>query len=168
MTQDTVSAESLLAGYTAHDRVGNLITGTLESGGSSSGGSGLEGYTNFATGTFTPIEDVAEWSIDTGIPYDSSKPLSQKLIVWNDTFNLTKSGFVLGTMQNLSANISFTDYCMFVASNSGSGFSGAQRKRSAVGFPSNGESVWGMSGLPTSGKFRAGLTYRWMLLVKTE
>lgn len=40
LTSDTVSADTLLKGYTAHDKSGNLITGTYEGG----SGSATNGY----------------------------------------------------------------------------------------------------------------------------
>ena len=73
ISSDTVTADKLMQGYTAHDRTGALITGTATGGGSvtqdqdgfivlpPTGGStpsvsGLE----YETGTWTPSEDVAE------------------------------------------------------------------------------------------------------------
>lgn len=49
LTQDTVTADKLLTGYTAHDSAGNAITGTY-----SGGGGGLE----YEEGTWTPSTDT--------------------------------------------------------------------------------------------------------------
>lgn len=76
LTSDTVTADKLMEGYTAHDKSGALITGTATGGGSvtqdqdgyivlpstgggGGGGSGLA----YETGTWTPSEDVASYVI---------------------------------------------------------------------------------------------------------
>lgn len=46
LTQDTVSAETLLAGYTAHDCAGNSIVGTASSGGGGGGSKVAVAFTN--------------------------------------------------------------------------------------------------------------------------
>lgn len=54
LTSDTVDAEHLGSGYTAHDKYGNQITGTaiIE-------GSGGQGFTHYETGTLTPTSNYA-------------------------------------------------------------------------------------------------------------
>ena len=79
LTSDTVQADKLMQGYTAHDRTGALITGTATGGGSGGnvwqdengyvhlddegGGSPSVGGLVYETGTWTPSEDVARGEI---------------------------------------------------------------------------------------------------------
>jgi hypothetical protein len=62
LTSDTVTAESLLSGFTAHDASGTQITGTAS-------GDGGSGSANFASGTYTPSENQKIFNIDTGIDF---------------------------------------------------------------------------------------------------
>lgn len=55
LTADTVTAATLAKGSTAHDKSGNEITGTMESG----GGGLLSGFSKIATGTHTLSSAVA-------------------------------------------------------------------------------------------------------------
>ncbi len=77
LTSDTVTADKLMQGYTAHDRSGALITGTATGGGSVTqdqdgfivlppdrGGSPSVGGLEYETGTWTPSEDVAQPTIN--------------------------------------------------------------------------------------------------------
>ena len=54
LTSDTVTADKLLQGYTAHDKAGNSITGTMTSG----GGSDRE-----ITGSFTPASASGTYTV---------------------------------------------------------------------------------------------------------
>lgn len=76
LTSDTVTADKLMQGYTAHDRTGALITGTATGGGSvtqdqdgfiilppDGGGSPSVGGLVYETGTWTPSEDVSSYTI---------------------------------------------------------------------------------------------------------
>ena len=76
LTSDTVTADKLMEGYTAHDKSGALITGTATGGGSvtqdqdgfivlppDGGGSPSGGGLVYETGTWTPSEDVATYVI---------------------------------------------------------------------------------------------------------
>lgn len=76
LTGDTVTADKLMQGYTAHDRSGVQITGTATQGGSvtqdqdgfivlppDGGGSPSVGGLVYETGTWTPTEDVARGEI---------------------------------------------------------------------------------------------------------
>lgn len=73
LTSDTVTADKLMQGYTAHDASGAIITGTATGGGGSvtqdqdgfivlppdGGGGGSTGGLEYESGTWTPAEDVA-------------------------------------------------------------------------------------------------------------
>lgn len=76
LTSDTVTADKLMQGYTAHDRSGAVITGTATGGGSvtqdqdgfivlppDGGGSPSVGGLEYETGTWTPTEDVENHTI---------------------------------------------------------------------------------------------------------
>lgn len=57
LTSDTVTADKLLQGYTAHDKAGNSITGTMESGGSAT--KNVQCYQGQATVTTTSYTATA-------------------------------------------------------------------------------------------------------------
>lgn len=61
LTSDTVTADKLAKGYTAHTQAGELITGTMESG-----GSGGEDFASFISGTLT---DWVVPNVETIRPY---------------------------------------------------------------------------------------------------
>ena len=76
LTADTVTADKLMQGYTAHDRSGALITGTATGGGSvtqdqdgyivlpsDGGGSPSVGGLEYEKGTFTPSADISRPTI---------------------------------------------------------------------------------------------------------
>lgn len=71
LTGDTVTADKLMQGYTAHDRSGAVITGTATGGGSVTqdqdgfivlppdGGGTPSGGLEYETGTWTPSENIS-------------------------------------------------------------------------------------------------------------
>jgi len=89
LTSDTVTADKLMQGYTAHDRTGALITGTATGGGGSviqdqdgfivlppdGGGSPSVGGLVYETGTWTPSEDIVEPTINFTNTH-SARPIS--------------------------------------------------------------------------------------------
>lgn len=83
LTSDTVTADKLLQGYTAHDRSGVQITGTATSGG---GGGGLE----YETGTWTPTADIARPTINFTKTH-TSMPLYVSLEDNTDTYDATSN-----------------------------------------------------------------------------
>lgn len=103
LTSDTVTADKLLQGYTAHDRSGVQITGTATQGGSvtqdqdgfivlppdgsgGGGGGGLE----YETGTWTPTADIARPTINFTKTH-TSMPLYVSLEDNTDTYDATSN-----------------------------------------------------------------------------
>lgn len=71
LTADTVTADKLMQGYTAHDRSGAIITGTATGGG---------GASNIVEGTFTTGSSAGASSVN--IPYTGSGyPISCIVVV---------------------------------------------------------------------------------------
>lgn len=156
----TVPDGTLLNGMAA------LIEG-IEAGG---GSSWTDSYSVFATGSFTPTENVTEWSIDTGVPFDCSNEINylrQSLIVWREPDETTISGLVVcakrgykGTMINGSL-----DYFVGGAVGSSGGNSVSRPFRADSNpLPQEGETIWTITNLNTGTNFRSGKPYRWILL----
>ena len=156
----TVPAGTLLDGMAA------LIDG-IEAGG---GSSWTDSYSVFATGTFTPTENVTEWSIDTGVPFDCSNEgnyLRQSLIVWREPDETNILGLVVCVKRGYTAHMTNGSSSYFVGGaigSSGGGSSARPFRSDSNPFPQEGETIWTISNLNTSTNFRSGKPYRWILL----
>lgn len=165
LSGDTVTPETLMAGIIAHDKSGDIITGLMEGGG---GADWTEFYDVFATGTFTPAEDITAISIDTGVPFDSNQGksfLKQRLVIMREVDGTSILGLVLAVITSLSK--SKTDSS--AAGNNGgciyslTGVFAARWFRSTeTTFPTEGETVWNIT-LNNNSRLCAGKIYRWML-----
>ena len=155
----TVPDATLLDGMAA------LIDG-IEAGG---GSSWTDSYSVFATGTFTPTENTTEFSIDTGIPFDSAGGTDyrrQILIGYCEpsTGYSGQSGLLGFLWRAIGAKFS-GDTVVFGAISFPNGLNTAKFiKGSNLPFPNEGETIWNISGLSTSTNFRNNRIYRWMLL----
>lgn len=94
------------------------------------GSSWTDNYSVFATGSFTPTENVTEWSIDTGVPFDCSNErnyLRQSLIVWREPDKTTISGLVVCVKRGYKAHMTngSSDYFVGGAIGSSGGVSSA-------------------------------------------
>lgn len=146
------------------DEMAALIDSISSDGGSS----WIDNYTVFATGNFTPIETLNEYSIDTGVPFDCSGDnyLRQMLLIWREPDMKTISGLSIGvirTFTSSSADTTRTPHGLLSGSNGGI-VSGRQLHAGNHSFPNQGETVWVISDLTAGTNFRAGKPYRWMLL----
>lgn len=131
---------------------------------SSGGSSWTDSYSVFATGTFTPIEDSKEVTINTGIPFDSSNYLSQFLMIWREPDMTAVSGFYIGIIKSLSSSNSGVHMGVIVGSNAGTNES-MPLKKSNSSYPTIGDSVWSITGISSRYiSFRRGKSYRWLLL----
>lgn len=131
------------------------------------GSSWTDSYSVFATGTFTPTEQVTEWSIDTGVPYsyhDSNNKLNylqQSLILWREPNGKSLNGLVVATLRSYSTQ--YPDY------NGGAlgSFAGTPAKlfyrKKTNPFPEEGETIWKID-VNSDTAFMAGRPYRWILL----
>ena len=137
------------------------LLGTMEGGGG--GSSWTDVYSVFATGNFTPTENATEWSIDTGVLFDSSNYLSQFLIIWRESDMTSVTGFYLGAIRALTKSNSGTHMGIVVGSNAGANVA-SPLKDSNSSYPIDGNTIWTITGLSSSLQFRAGKTYRWILL----
>ena len=155
----TVPDGTLLDGMAA------LIDG-IEAGG---GSSWTDSYSVFATGTFTPTENTTEFSIDTGIPFDSAGGTDYRRQI------------LIGYCEPSTGYSGQAGLLVFLWRAIGAGFDGATVVFGAIGFPNGlntakfikgsnlpfpneGETIWNISGLSTSTNFRINKIYRWMLL----
>ena len=156
----TVPEGTLLNGMAA------LIEG-IEAGG---GSSWTDNYSVFATGSFTPTEDVTEWSIDTGVPFDCSNKrnyLRQSLIVWREPDETTISGLVVCAKRGYKStmtNGSSTYYVGGAVGSSGGNSAARLFRADSNSLPQEGETIWTISNLNTGTNFRSGKPYRWILL----
>lgn len=146
------------------DEMAALIDSISSDGGSS----WIDNYTVFATGNFTPIETLNEYSIDTGVPFDCSDGnyLRQMLLIWREPDMQSISGLSIGVIRTftISSNSeSKTPHGLLTGSNGGL-ISNKQLTSANHSFPNQGETVWVISGLTSGTNFRAGKPYRWMLL----
>lgn len=134
------------------------------------GSSWTDSYSVFATGTFTPTENVTEWSIDTGVPFDCSNErnyLRQSLIVWREPDETAISGLVVCVKRGYTAHMTNGSSSYYVGGAIGSsGGSSAARafKADSNPLPQEGETTWTITGLNTGTSFRSGKPYRWVLL----
>ena len=155
----TVPDGTLLDGMAA------LIDG-IEAGG---GSSWTDSYSVFATGTFTPTENTKEFSIDTGIPFDSAGGTDyrrQILIGYCEpsTGYSGQAGLLVFLWRAIIARFDGANV-VFGAIGFPSGINAAKFiKGSDLPFPNEGETIWNISGLSTSTNFRNNRIYRWMLL----
>ena len=155
----TVPDGTLLDGMAA------LIDG-IEAGG---GSSWTDSYSVFATGTFTPTENTTEFSIDTGIPFDSAGGTDyrrQILIGYCEpsTGYSVQAGLLVFLWRAISDKIN-GDTVVFGAISFPNGLNTAKFiKGRNLPFPNEGETIWNISGLSTSTNFRNNKIYRWMLL----
>lgn len=127
------------------------------------GSSWTDNYSVFATGTFTPTENVAQCSIDTGVLFDSSNYLSQFLIIWREPDMITTSGFYIGTIRSLNKYNSAVHMGVVIGSSAGSNVA-SPLKTTDSSYPVDGGTTWTITGLSSSLTFRMGRTYRWILL----
>lgn len=134
------------------------------------GSSWTDNYSVFATGSFTPTENVTEWSIDTGVPFDCSNErnyLRQSLIVWRELDETTVSGLVVCVKRGYTADMTngSSDYFVGGAIGSRGGVSSARPFRADSNpLPQEGETIWTITDLNTGTNFRSGKPYRWILL----
>ena len=155
----TVPDGTLLDGMAA------LIDG-IEAGG---GSSWTDSYSVFATGTFTPTENTTEFSIDTGIPFDSAGGTDyrrQILIGYCEpsTGYSAQTGLLVFLWRDIDAKFDGANV-VFGAIGFPNGLNTAKFiKGSNLPFPNEGETIWNISGLTTSTNFRNNKIYRWMLL----
>ena len=155
----TVPDGTLLDGMAA------LIDG-IEAGG---GSSWTDSYSVFATGTFTPTENTTEFSIDTGIPFDSAGGTDyrrQILIGYCEpsTGYSGQAGLLVFLWRAIGAKLDGATV-VFGAISFPNGLNAAKFiKESNLPFPNEGETIWNISGLSTSTNFRNNKIYRWMLL----
>lgn len=147
------------------------LLGTLE--GEGGGSSWTDSYSVFATGTFTPVESATEWTIDTGVPFDSANGTDyrrQILIGYREpsTQYTASAGQLFWLWRNISASFD-GDNVVFCAVGFPAGISASKfLKGSALPFPNEGETTWTITGLSTSINFRANRTHRWILLGAVE
>lgn len=152
---------------------GTLLNGmaalieSIEAGG---GSSWTDNYSVFATGTFTPTENVTEWSIDTGVPFDCSNKrnyLRQSLIVWREPDETNITGLVICAKRGYTDTMTNGSSSYYVGgamgTNGGSSVARAFRADSNQ-LPQEGETIWTITNLNTSTNFRSGKPYRWILL----
>lgn len=143
------------------------LVGTLEAGG---GSSWTDNYSVFATGTFTPTENVTEWSIDTGVPFDCSNKrnyLRQSLIVWREPDETTISGLVVCAKRGYASTMTNGSSGYFVGGaigSSGGNSTGRVFRANSNPLPQEGETIWTITDLNTGTNFRSGKPYRWILL----
>ena len=155
----TVPDGTLLDGMAA------LIDG-IEAGG---GSSWTDSYSVFATGTFTPTENTTEFSIDTGIPFDSAGGTDyrrQILIGYCEpsTGYSGQAGLLVFLWRAIGAEFDGATV-VFGAIGFPNGLNTAKFiKGSNLPFPNERETIWNISGLSTSTNFRINRIYRWMLL----
>lgn len=109
LTSDTVTADKLMQGYTAHDRTGALITGTATGGGGSvtqdqdgfiilppdGGGSPSVGGLVYETGTWTPSEDIVSYVIPFTDTHTAAPFYYMIADVADDYSGVTNSNFFL-------------------------------------------------------------------------
>ena len=155
----TVPDATLLDGMAA-------LIESIEAGG---GSSWTDSYSVFATGTFTPTENTTEFSIDTGIPFDSAGGTDyrrQILIGYCEpsTGYSASAGLLVFLWRGIIAEPT-GDAVVFGAIGFPSGLNSAKFiKGNKLPFPNEGETIWNISGLSTSTNFRNNKIYRWMLL----
>ena len=155
----TVPDGTLLDGMAA------LIDG-IEAGG---GSSWTDIYSVFATGTFTPTENTTEFSIDTGIPFDSAGGTDyrrQILIGYCEpsTGYSGQAGLLVFLWRAIGTKFDGATF-VFGAIGFPNGLNAAKFiKGSDLPFPNEGETIWNISGLTTPTNFRNNRIYRWMLL----
>lgn len=140
-----------------------LIDG-IETGG---GSSWTDSYSVFATGTFTPTENLTNYSIDTGVPFDSSNYLKQFLIVWREPSSAISIGFYIGMIRAFTlTGASSKSHVGRVAGYGGTDMFVAKALMESEGthFPDNGDTIWTIAGLVNYLQFQSGKPYRWMLL----
>ena len=155
----TVPAGTLLDGMAA-------LIESIEAGG---GSSWTDSYSVFATGTFTPTENTTEFSIDTGIPFDSAGGTDYRRQI------------LIGYCEPSTGYSGAAGLLVFLWRAIGDKFDGAAVVFGAIGFPNGinvakfikgnnlpfpneGETIWNISGLSTATNFRINRIYRWMLL----
>ena len=136
------------------------------------GSSWTDSYSVFATGTFTPTENVTEWSIDTGVPFDCSNKrnyLRQSLIVWREPDETTISGLVVCAKRGYTRTMTNGSSSYFVGGaigSSGGNSTGRLFRADSNPLPQEGETIWTITDtdLSTGTNFRSGKPYRWILL----
>ena len=149
LTSDTVTADKLMQGYTAHDRTGALITGTATGGGSGGNvwqdengyvhlddeGSPSVGGIEYETGTWTPSEDVASYVISFSNTHTEA-PFFVLLMDATGTYSdTTNSNYgieikdwwkILGQPIYVSeTNLRYGDVCIYNRSTNATGMNGS-------------------------------------------
>ena len=151
---------------------GTLLDGMaalIESIQAGGGSSWTDSYSVFATGTFTPTENITNLSIDTGIPFDSAGGTDyrrQILIGYCEpsTGDSGQAGLLVFLWRAIGTHFNGADV-VFGAFGFPAGSNAAKFiKGSNLPFPNEGETIWNISGLTTSTNFRTNKIYRWMLL----
>lgn len=142
----------------------------IETGG---GSSWTDSYSVFATGTFTPVENVVSVEIDTGVPFDCSNGTNyqrQSLIIYreqNGSFITGVATVIVMSQIGEIDNSSYQTVTGGMISFSSGLYGGKALKANATPFPEEGESIWTVvtnTSVTSSTRFSAGASYRWLLL----
>lgn len=167
LTGDTVTADKLMQGYTAHDRSGAAITGTATGGG-----------LNYEEGTWTPTENVAQPVISFSNTH-SSPPMFVMMADatgTNDTTASTNYGFVYSSFyeytgqavpsnETTGCRYALADYVYTSSKNPAQGVSGIIK---LTGSGTSSVSYWVSetgfipSSASTTRYWKAGRTYKWI------
>lgn len=191
LTSDTVTADKLMQGYTAHDRTGALITGTATGGGSvtqdqdgfivlppDGGGSPSVGGLEYETGAWTPSEDVYKQTI-TFTNAHSKPPMFVMMADATETDDQTAStnyGFAYSSFyaytgqavpsnETLNSRYALVDFCYRGTGNPSQGTSGITN---LTGSTASADEYWVTNTSfiaytsSNSRYWRAGRTYKWI------
>lgn len=167
LTGDTVTADKLMQGYTAHDKSGEVIIGTATGGG---GTIGLE----YEEGTWSPSEDVARQTISFSNTHDSL-PMFAAIYDVTGTYDGTiNSNYAMmfslcepmfGSVMNPSTKSQYIGFASFLYRLNATSFAGSyiglatsQKWIDETGFLAYCQS--------SSRYWRAGRTYKWIAVWK--
>lgn len=187
ISSDTVTADKLMQGYTAHDRTGALITGTATGGGGSvtqdqdgyivlppdGGGSPSVSGLVYETGTFTPSEDITNPSINfsnthTTRPFhvlisdiDDTTPTDNSMSMWSMTSWYDMFGTTIGTYY-ARTQYAYQNNSPAFGGNFITGLTGATTSYMSYFLTESGVVPYGGS----TRYWRAGRTYKWIAVWK--